>query len=497
MFIKNNMINLPKLLTISQIKKDLKERKYSTLDLVNNCIDRIEKENDILNAVVIKDYENARELAKQADIRISKGEDRLLEGIPGISKQVFCHKGLQSDACSKMLKGFISPYESTVTSRLKDAGVIMIGSANMDEFAMGSANQNSFYGKANSPWIRNTDGKRVIPGGSSGGSSAAVSAGFTPFAMGSDTGGSVRQPAALTGLVGIKPTYGRCSRYGMISFASSFDSAGVLTNNVEDSALLMHTMAGHDIQDSTCLNIEVEDYLKRINNGVKGLKIGIPVECMNLEGMNSDIKNSWMNVAKKLTESGAIMQDISLKNLKHGIAVYYALASAEAASNLSKYDGIRYGYRIEDPKNLEDLYVRNRAEGFGDEVKRRIFLGTYVLSSDFECNYYKKAKQVRNIIYQDFQDAFKNVDAILMPTTPDVARACDEKVSVMQNYISDILTVPVSVAGMTAISVPTGMSSSGLPIGMQLVANKFQEGLLFQIAKEIENSMHFHKLLKV
>ena len=491
------MINLPKFLTISQIKKDLKEKKYSTLDLVNNCIDRIEKENSILNAVVIKDYDNARELAKKADIKISKGEGRLLEGIPGISKQVFCQKGLQADACSEMLKGFISPYESTVTGRLKDAGVIMLGSANMDEFAMGSSNENSFYGKANSVCIRNTDGRRVIPGGSSGGSSAAVSAGFAPFAMGSDTGGSVRQPAALTGLVGIKPTYGRCSRYGMISFASSFDSAGILTNNVEDAALLMRTMAGHDMKDSTCLDVEVEDYLKRINNGVKGLRIGIPIECSNFDGMNPDVANSWMDVAKKLTEAGAIVCDISLKNMKHGIAVYYALASAEASSNLSKYDGIHYGYRVEDPKNLEDLYVRTRAEGFGDEVKRRIFLGTYVLSSDFECNYYKKARQVRNIIYQDFQDAFKDVDAILMPTTPDVARACDEEVSVMQNYISDILTVPVSVAGMTAISVPTGLSSSGLPIGMQIVANKFQEGLLFQIAKEVENLMGFSELMKV
>ncbi len=488
------MAELPNILSISQVQKDLKSKKYSTFELVNQLIERIEKHNPVLNAVVFKDYEDARKLAKEADERIAKGEMRLLDGIPGMSKHLFCQKNKPIDACSKILDGFIAPYESTVTGRLKDAGVIMLGSANMDEFAMGSANANSRYGEANSPWVRKSDGKRVIPGGSSGGSSASVSASFSVFAMGSDTGGSVRQPAALTGLVGIKPTYGRCSRYGMIPFASSFDTAGVLTNNVDDAAILMRTMAGHDTNDSTCLNVPVEDYLARIDKGVKGLRVGIPIECSNFAEMNQCVVNSWKDVAKRLENAGAIVKEVSLKNIKHGIAVYYALASAEASSNLSKYDGIRYGSSVNDPKNLEDLYIRNRVNGFGDEVKRRIFLGTYVLSSESDCDFYNKARRVRNIIYKDFHDAFQEIDVILMPTTPDVARAADEKVSVLQNYISDILTVPVSVAGMPAISVPTGIAANGLPIGMQIVANKFQEGLLFQVAKEIENQIQFQNL---
>ena len=481
------MFNFPKLLSVTQIAKDLKKGLYSSVDIVKESIKRIEKTHKELNCVVIRDFDNALKSAEEADIQIKNGTSRPLEGVPGLSKQVFCQKNWKSDACSKMLHNFISPYESTVTGKLKAQGVIMVGSANMDEFAMGSANANSCYGKANSPWKRITDGKTVIPGGSSGGSSSAVSAGLVPFAMGSDTGGSIRQPAALTGLVGLKPTYGRCSRYGMISFASSFDTAGVLTTTVEDNATLMKIISGHDSKDCTSLNAPVENYLSTLHNGVKGLKIGIPKECGELKGMNPEIAASWKLVAKKLEEAGAEIQEISLKNIEHGISVYYILVCAEASSNLAKYDGVRYGYRAENPINLEDLYVRSRAEGFGSEVKRRIFLGTYVLSSDFEHNYYNKARQVRNIIYQDFQQAFQKVDAILMPTTPEVARASDEKVSVMQNYLSDILTVPVSAAGMPAISVPTGISSTGLPIGMQIVGNKLQEGLLFQIAQEIEN----------
>jgi aspartyl-tRNA(Asn)/glutamyl-tRNA(Gln) amidotransferase subunit A len=473
-------------ISISQIKQNFLEKKLTSVDLINDLINKIEDSQKDLNSVVIRNYEEALEKAKISDERLKNNRGGLLEGIPFISKPVFCSKGVTTNMCSNIIKNFVPTYESSVTERLLKEGAILLASANMDEFAMGSSTVSGIYGPAYSNWVR-SDGKRVIGGGSSGGSAIAVSAGLAPFSLGSDTGGSVRQPAALTGLIGMKGTYGRCPRYGMISFASSFDQAGVFTTNVEDNALIFNIIAGHDSRDSTCLNAPVDDYLKNINDGVKGLKIGIPKECYEFDEMNKEIKDSWDNVIQKLKESGAEIQEISLKNLRHGISIYYILASAEASSNFAKYDGIRYGSRIENAKNIEDLYVQNRYLGFGDEVKRRIFLGSYVLSSDFEFDYYKKAQQVRNIIYLDFQKAFESIDAILMPTTPDVARAGDEKVTVMQNYMGDILTVPVSVAGLPAISVPSGISSTGLPIGMQIVGNKLQESLLYKIAKQIEN----------
>jgi aspartyl-tRNA(Asn)/glutamyl-tRNA(Gln) amidotransferase subunit A len=474
-------------ISISQVKKDFQEKKLTSLQLVENLIQKIEESQKDLNSIVIKNYEKAREQAKIADENLKNGRCGLLEGVPFISKPVFCSKGVVTNMCSNIIKNFVPTYESSVTERLLKEGAILLGSANMDEFAMGSSTVSGIYGAAHSDWIRKSDGKRVIGGGSSGGSAIAVSAGLAPFSLGSDTGGSVRQPAALTGLVGMKGTYGRCPRYGMISFASSFDQAGVFTTNVEDNAMIFKIIAGDDSRDSTCLSAPVPDYLKNINNGVKGLKIGIPKECYEFDEMNSEVKDSWNNAIQKLKEAGAEIQEINLKNLKHAISIYYILASAEASSNFAKYDGIRYGPRVENPKNLEDLYVQNRYLGFGDEVKRRIFLGTYVLSSGLEENYFRKAQQVRNIIYMDFQKAFESIDAILMPTTPDVARASDEKVTVMQNYMSDILTVPVNVAGLPGISVPSGLSSTGLPIGMQIVANKLQEDLLFRIAKQIED----------
>ena len=474
-------------ISISQIKKDFAEKKITSTKLVENLINKIEKEDVELNSIVIKNYENALEKAKIADENIKNNRGGLLEGIPFISKPVFCSKGVTTNMCSNIIKNFVPTYESSVTERLLNEGAILLANANMDEFAMGSSTTTGIYGSALSNWKRKSDGKRVIAGGSSGGSAIAVSSGFSPFSLGSDTGGSVRQPAALTGLVGMKGTYGRCPRYGMISFASSFDQAGVFTTNVDDNATIFNIIAGHDSRDSTSLKANVPNYLQNINNGVKGLKIGIPKECYEFDDMNEEVKNSWDTVIQKLKNAGAEIQEISLKNLKHGISIYYILASTEASSNFAKYDGIRYGPCVENPKNLEDLYIQNRYLGFGDEVKRRIFLGTYVLSSDLEHNYYKKARQVRNVIYLDFQKAFESIDAILMPTTPDVARATDEKVTVVQNYMSDILTVPVNVAGLPGISVPSGLSSNGLPIGMQIVANKLQEGLLFQIAKQIEN----------
>ena len=478
---------MKKRISISQIKANFANKKTNSTELINDLIQKIEKSQGDLNAVVIKNYEQALEKAKIADQNLKNNCGGILEGIPFISKPVFCSKGITTNMCSNIIKNFVPTYESSVTERLLKEGAILLGSGNMDEFAMGSSTVSGIYGPAYSNWTRKNDGRRVIGGGSSGGSAISVSAGLAPFSLGSDTGGSVRQPAALTGLVGMKGTYGRCPRYGMITFASSFDQAGVFTTNVEDNALIFKIIAGHDSRDSTCLNAPVPDYLKNINIGVKGLKIGIPKECYEFKEMNAEVKDSWTNVMQKLQNAGAEIQEISLKNLKHGISIYYILASAEASSNFAKYDGIRYGSRIENPKSIEDLYVQNRYLGFGDEVKRRIFLGTYVLSSDFDLDYYKKARQVRNIIYMDFQKAFESIDAILMPTTPDVARASDEQVTVMQNYMSDILTVPVSVAGLPAISVPSGLSSTGLPIGMQIVGNKLQESLLFQIAKQIEN----------
>lgn len=476
--------------TIAQIQEKLINEEFSALDLVNYCINKIEQTHSELNAIVIRNFDQARIMAAQADERIqAKLPLRPLEGIPYISKPLFCIKGLQTNACSRIIENFIPPYESTVTQRLQDAGAIVLGASNMDEFAMGGSTTHTIYGPTYNYHTRK-DGKKVIAGGSSGGSAVAVAAGLAPFALGSDTGGSVRQPAALNGCVGIKPSFGRCSRFGMIAFASSLDQAGIFTNNTEDAAHILQIIAGNDPQDSTCANQEVPNFSQYINHSLKGLKIGIPIE-VNKFDINPDIRKLWEHTKQELQKAGCEIKEIHLENIPYSISTYYTIAPIEAASNLARYDGIRYGScnNYNYIKNIGDLYVQNRSQGFGDEVKRRILLGSFLTSGENLNHYYNHAKKMRNLIHLDFIKAFEEVDAILMPTTPDVANAIDEEQTVLQEYMADIMTVSVSLAGMPGISVPVGKSSSGLPIGMQIIANKFNEQVLFQMSKALCN-MH-------
>lgn len=487
------MINI-EMLTITAIKEGFASGKFSSLELVNHLIEKIERTHSELNAVVINNFEKARELAKIADQNLKSGKARDLEGIPYISKALFCSKGLVTNGCSNIIKNFVAPYESTVTQKLLDAGAIMLGAANMDEFAMGGSTTHSIYGPTHNYHIRN-DGKKVIAGGSSGGSAAAVAANLAPFALGSDTGGSVRQPASLCGIIGIKPSFGRVSRYGMLAFASSLDQAGLLTNDIDDAALLLGIIAGYDENDSTSIDEPVPNYLENINKGVKGIKIGIPKECnpdySKEFKLDPDILASWKETKGRLKHMGAEIIDINLAHILHSLATYYIIAPVEACSNLARYDGIRYGETIGDQaKNLDDLYVQNRVNGFGDEVKRRMVLGNFLLCGDNQGGYYGHAKKLRNLIYIDFVKAFKEVDAILMPTSPIVANPIDEKPTVLEEYMADILTTCVSLAGMPGISIPTATSQTGLPIGMQIVANKFNEGLLFQISKALLKERH-------
>ena len=469
--------------SIPDLIKSFKSGKLTSLQLVNYCIKKIEETHEDLNAVIIRNFEPARELAKQADENIKNGIIRKLEGIPYIGKALFCSKGLETNACSRILEGFIAPYESTVTEKLHNEGAILLGHSNMDEFAMGGSTTRSMYGPTYN-FYKRSDGKKVIAGGSSGGSASAVAAGLAPFALGSDTGGSVRQPAALSGCVGIKPTFGRCSRYGMIAFASSLDQAGVLANSVEEAAYVLQIISGYDERDSTCLQLDVPNYAEYIGKPIKGKRIGIPVE-VNAFELNPDIRRLWEKTKEDFRRHGCEIVDINLPNIPYSIATYYMLAPIEASSNLARYDGIRYGASI--PKgtaeSLENLYVKNRSEKFGEEVKRRLLLGTFLLSGENHNTYYGHAKKLRNLIYLDFVKAFENVDAIVIPTSPVLARAIDEQSTVLEDYMADLLTVSISLANMPAISVPVGFSDSKLPIGMQIIANTYCEQTVFQLAK--------------
>ena len=431
--------------------------------------------------------ELALKQAEDADDRYSKGKALTLDGIPIAHKDIFCTEDVLTTCGSKMLSNFKAPYSSTVVSKLFDQGVVMLGKTNMDEFAMGSSNETSFFGEVKNPW--NLD---YVPGGSSGGSASCVSARLASAATATDTGGSIRQPAALCGLTGIKPTYGRVSRYGMIAFASSLDQGGVLARTAEDAAILLANMSGHDPKDSTSLNIEVPDYPKEISNDISGLKIGLPKEFFEQE-MPDYVRKSTEEAIEVYKDLGAEIEEISFPNIDLSLPVYYVLAPAECSANLSRYDGVRYGFRCEEPKNLEDLYMRTRSEGFGAEVKRRILIGTYALSAGYYDAYYLKAQKCRRLIANDFTEAFKSVDVILSPTTPGTSfKAGDKKNDPIDMYLQDIFTIPANLAGLPGISFPCG-SYNGLPLGLQLVGNSLEEGKLLSAAHHFQEVTNWHK----
>ncbi|MBF0381455.1 MAG: Asp-tRNA(Asn)/Glu-tRNA(Gln) amidotransferase subunit GatA [Magnetococcales bacterium] len=465
----------------------LKKREISSEDLTQAFLERIEGLNPDINAYITIDRAGAITAAKEADKRLDAKQGEPLTGIPIGVKDLFCTKGILTTCASKILNNFIPPYESTVTSRLKGAGAVILGKTNMDEFAMGSSNETSHFGVVKNPWD-----KSRIPGGSSGGSAAAVSAGMGSATIGTDTGGSIRQPAALTGITGLKPTYGRVSRFGMIAFASSLDQAGPMTKTAEDAAILLQAMAGHDPKDATSIDAPVPDYMANLGDGLQGRKIGIPEEYF-ASGLSPDVARVIEDAKKQLTELGAELVPVSLPTTKHAIPTYYILAPAEASSNLARYDGIRFGYRCENPEDIRDLFFRTRAEGFGNEVKRRIMLGTYVLSSGYYDAYYLKAQKVRRLIADDFKAAFSKVDLLLAPTTPDTAFKLGEKTNdPVQMYLSDIFTINVNLAGLPAISIPCGFDKDNLPIGMQLIGRPLDESGILSAAHAYQQATQWH-----
>ena len=476
-------------LTIKQTIDCLKSKKFSATELTKEYIKNIEA-NRQLNCFITETFDLALKQAQKSDENISKNQIGELEGIPFGIKDLYCTKNIRTTCASKMLENFVPTYESTVTQKLFDAGISCLGKLNMDEFAMGSANANSYFGKVINPYKRNNSNDDLVAGGSSGGSASAVSANLCAGATGSDTGGSIRQPASFTNTVGVKPTYGRSSRYGMIAFASSLDQAGVFAKDVYDCALLQKIISGFDPKDSTSVNIEVPDFAKLLSSNVKGLKIGIPKE-YRVDNMPTEIEKLWENGINLLRKAGAEIIDISLPHTKYAAAVYYVIAPAECSSNLARFDGVRYGHRTKiENLSINELYQKSRAEGFGNEVKKRIMIGTYVLSAGYYDAYYKKALKVRRLIYNDFIEAFKKVDAILTPSTPSSAFSFNE----MQNfdavkiYLNDVFTVPSNLAGLPAISVPAGFDNNGLPLGLQIISKHFDEQTMFNIAFAIEKN---------
>ncbi|BAQ17650.1 Asp-tRNA(Asn)/Glu-tRNA(Gln) amidotransferase subunit GatA [Methyloceanibacter caenitepidi] len=474
-------------LTIAEARKGLADKSFSAVELTEAHSAAIKSANRALNAYVLETPERALEMAKASDARIAKGEAGALEGIPLGIKDLFCTKDVRTTACSHILDRFTPTYESTVTSNLWDAGAVMLGKLNNDEFAMGSSNETSFYGEVINPWRREGSDAPLVPGGSSGGSSAAVAARLCLGATATDTGGSIRQPAAFTGTVGMKPTYGRCSRWGIVAFASSLDQAGPIARTVRDSAILLGAMAGHDPKDATSADLPVPDFEAAVGQGVKGLTIGIPKE-YRVEGMAPEIEALWQQGIAWLTEAGATVKDISLPHTKYALPSYYIVAPAEASSNLARYDGVRYGLR-EPGTDVISMYENTRESGFGAEVKRRVLIGTYVLSAGYYDAYYLKAQKVRTLIKRDFDQAFEGVDAILTPTTPAPAFAAGEKSGdPLEMYLNDIFTVTVNMAGLPGISVPAGLSSEGTPLGLQVIGRAFDEETLFRVGQVIEDA---------
>ena len=474
--------------SLHRLRDALRKKEVSAVEVACAHADAI-SDASVLNAVTTPTPERAIEMAEQSDKRLASGEGGALEGIPLGVKDMFCTEGIASTACSNILDGFAPPYESAVTERLWQAGACLLGKLNCDEFAMGSSTETGKFGAVCNPWQCN-DGVQLTAGGSSGGSAAAVAARLMPAALGTDTGGSVRQPAALTGTVGLKPSYGRCSRYGIIAYASSLDQAGILARSVADAAILLGAIAGHDARDSTSANIEVPDYESGLKGGISKLRVGIPKEYV-VDEMPEEINNLWKQSADWLAEQGAEVTEVSLPNTKHALPAYYIIAPAEASSNLARYDGVRYGRRA-NANGVEELYNRTRAEGFGIEVKRRILMGSYVLSTGYYDAYYIKAQKVRALVARDFDSAFEKVDVLLTPTTPSAAFALGEKSDdVLALYLGDIFTVPVNLAGLPAISVPARLNEEGLPLGVQLIGRRFDETTLLRAAKALESCASF------
>lgn len=475
-------------LTIHQLHNLLIKREISSKQLTEVLFKRIEEIDGTIGAYLLLTKEDAMKQAEEVDRKISEGESiGEVSGIPIGIKDILCTKGIETTCASKILLGYIPFYDATVIKKLKYEGAVFLGKLNMDEFAMGSSTENSGFKITRNPW-----NIERIPGGSSGGSAAAVSADECIAAIGTDTGGSIRQPASCCGVVGMKPTYGRVSRYGLIAFASSLDQVGPITKDVTDCAIMMNVICGYDPLDSTSVNIEVPDYKKFLINDIHGIKIGIPEEYF-IEGMDPDVEKALKEAVKIFEDLGAKVVRISLPHTKYAVAVYYIICTAEASSNLARYDGVKYGFRVKDYKDLMDMYFKTRAEGFGQEVKRRIILGTYVLSAGYYEAYYKKASQVRTLMRQDFYNAFKEVEVIITPTTPTPAFKIGEKVKdPLQMYLSDIYTIPVNLTGIPAISIPCGFSREGLPIGLQIIGNHFEEGKVLQVAYTFEQNTDFH-----
>lgn len=476
-------------LTIAKAREMLVNKKVSAKELAQAHLDAIEKENGAINAYVHLCPEITLAQAEAADVRLGKGEGDIMEGIPVAVKDLFCTKGVKSTASSHILDGFTPTYESTVTQNVFNAGAVMLGKTNMDEFAMGSANITSYYGPTINPLKSSSEpDKRLAPGGSSGGSAAAVAANLGMMALGTDTGGSIRQPAAFCGIVGMKPTYGRCSRWGTIAFASSLDQAGPMTRTVRDAAISLQAIAGHDAKDSTSSTKDLPDFEAALSGDVKGLKVGIPKE-YRMEGMDPEIEAMWENGANLLKEAGAEVVEISLPHTHYALPTYYIIAPAEASSNLARYDGVRFGLRVsEKGDSLDDMYEKTRAAGFGHEVKRRIMIGTYVLSAGYYDAYYKKAQKVRWLIADDFKQAFEQCDVILTPTAPSAAFGLDEKQDdPVTMYLNDVFTVPASLAGLPGISIPAAKNKDGLPLGLQLIGRSFDEATVLRTADVMES----------
>jgi aspartyl-tRNA(Asn)/glutamyl-tRNA(Gln) amidotransferase subunit A len=482
-----NLPAAPLEFTLSEARDALREKRISAVELTDDFLRAIAEARP-LNAFITETAERAVEMAADSDRRIAAGNARPLEGIPLAIKDLFCTKDVRTTAGSRILENFVPPYESTVTQNLWDAGAVMLGKTNMDEFAMGSSNENSWFKPVANPWRARNSNRTVVPGGSSGGSAAAVAAHLCLGATGTDTGGSIRQPAALSGIVGMKPTYGRCSRWGIVAFASSLDQAGPMARTVRDAAILLGSMAGFDPKDSTSVERDVPDYERAIGSGVAGLRIGVPRE-YRIDGASAEIEALWSKGVEWMREQGAKIVDISLPHTKYALPAYYIVAPAEASSNLARYDGVRYGRRAEGVSDMLELYERSRAEGFGAEVRRRVLIGAYVLSAGYYDAYYVRAQKVRTLIARDFAQAFEHCDAILTPATPGPAFALGEKTAdPVSMYLNDVFTVTANLAGLPAISVPAGLNEEELPLGLQVIGKAFDEQTVLRVGHAIESA---------
>ena len=474
-------------LTIAELSQNLKNKVFSSVELTSHYLDRIRKHDGEINSYITVTEESAIEDAKKADSILAQGNAHALTGIPIAHKDIFCTNGVKTSCASKMLDNFEPPYNATVVENFSNAHCIMLGKTNMDEFAMGSSNETSYYGAVKNPWAKN-----CVPGGSSGGSAASVAAMLAPGATATDTGGSIRQPASLCGVTGIKPTYGRVSRWGMIAFASSLDQGGVITRTAEDAAIMLNTMASYDAKDSTCVDHPIDDYTANLTTSLEGIRIGIPNEYFG-EGLNAGTQAAVDEAIKAFEKLGAVIQKVSLPHTHLSVPAYYVIAPAECSANLSRFDGVRYGHRCESPKDLEDMYMRSRGEGFGDEVKRRILVGTYALSAGYYDAYYNKAQKVRRLIKQDFVNVFKEVDVILGPTCPSPAfefgAKGDDPVAM---YLEDIYTIATNLAGLPGMSIPCGFVDKK-PVGLQLIGNYFAESSLLQCAHQYQLNTDFHR----